>query len=107
MKTLLEKVTAVEAEAKRLVDDAERTGHEKLTALTSREPDVMRDVRLAAEKESQLIIKEKLQVAHKEIDDIRREGQAAAEQISQVAARNQDRAVKKIQELFEQEYGLL
>jgi vacuolar-type H+-ATPase subunit H len=107
MKTLLEKVKAVEEEAKQLVDEAERIGHNKLETLTSRKPEILRDVRLSAETEGRLIIKEKLHAIHKEIDDIRRQGLTAAEKINQVATQNQDQAVKKIQEIFKQEYGLL
>lgn len=107
MKTLLEKVKKVEDEAARLVEEAQQTGQQKLHTLTAQEPRVLERVRQAAESEGQLIIKEKLQTARQEIDAIRQEGKQAAEKISQVATRNREQTIKKITELFEEEYGLV
>lgn len=73
MDTLLTKVTALEDEAKRLVEVAQQEGEQALAALLARESEALRDTRAQAQARGEQIVKEMVDRAKGEIMSMHQE----------------------------------
>lgn len=104
MDTLLTKVQSVEEEAENLLARAEEAGQKNVADVRGRESQMMEEVRLAAQKRGEQIVKEKVAQASGQINKIQDEEEAALKATRGSAEKNRKEVVAAAIEFFQKDY---
>lgn len=104
MDTLLTKVQSVEEEAENLLARAEEAGQKNVAEVRGRESQMMEEVRQAAQKRGEQIVKEKVAQASGHINKIQDEEEAALKATKGSAEKNRDGVVTAALEFFKKDY---
>lgn len=103
MKSLIDKVQALETEAQKIVASAQAAGSEQVALICNQEERVIKDVHEQAHKRGKAIKKEKMDATKKELNALHQEEVRALDAVHQAAEANRDQAVSLVLDLLTKE----
>ncbi|MAF80814.1 hypothetical protein CL628_02260 [bacterium] len=104
MQTLLQKVEKIETAAQQKIQAARDAGTDNINKLVADEEQVLEEVRGAATKRGQAIVKEKVDAAKGTLNALHQEEDKSVATIHDTAKQNRSAAIKFVINLFNTDY---